>query len=393
MVTILLIVIYIGFIGLGIPDSIFGTAWPAIYTDWNLPISTANLVTGLVTCGTFISSVFSAKLIKKLGTANIAFICTLLTAIAMLGYSLSPNIYWFCLFSLPYGIGAGSIDAALNNYVALHYSAAHMNYLHCFYGVGVSFSPYIMSLALSGESGWRGGYQWAFYCQFAIAVILILSLPIWKKCKKIHTCGESNEQQKILPYRELFKLKGIKSILLAFFASCSIEFVCGVWGSTYLVEDIGMKPQNAAKIIVIYYFGLALGRFLSGVFSSKISSMNLIKIGTIILAAAVLMLVLSCSVILSSSVLAAIGLFLVGFGNAPTYPNLMHLAPQTFGAELSSSVIGLQQASACLAIFLSPIVFGFIADGITVTLYPFFALFILIFLVFSVFFISKLKSR
>ena len=372
MTTLLLIVIYVAFIGLGIPDSLFGSAWPAIYEDLNLPISSANLVTGLTTCGTITASLLSARIINKIGTANVTAISTLFTACALFGYSFSGNILWFCLFSVPCGFGAGAIDAALNNYVALHYKASHMNFLHCFYGVGVSLSPYIMSFALSGDNGWRGGYRLVSYFQLSIALITIVSLPLWKKCSKIHTIMEAGEPPKTLSIKEILKLKGIKTVLIAFFTSCAIEFVCGIWGSTYLVEDLGMKPQNAAKIIVLYYIGMALGRFLSGVFSSKLSSRGLIRIGGAIMAVSVALLVLSCKSFLSSAAAAATGLFLMGVGNAPTYPNLVHLTPENFGADISQSVMGVQMASASIGILLAPIIFGFIAQHISLTLYPFF---------------------
>lgn len=393
MTSLLLVVIYIAFIGLGIPDSVFGSAWPAIYSDWNLPVSTANFVTGLTTCGTVIASFFCARIIKRFGTANITFFSTLLTAIALFGCSLSPSIYWFCLFAIPSGFGAGAIDAALNDYVALHYSASHMNFLHCFYGVGVSLSPYVMSLALSGDSGWRGGYRLVFLIQISIAIITLVSIPLWKKCAKIHTTTETVAEQKLLSFKELLKLKGIKVVLVAFFTSCSIECVCGIWGSTYLVENLGMKPHNAAKMVVIYYMGIALGRFMSGVFSSKVSSKNLILIGTTIMSVSVVLLVLSCGLFLSNMYLAAIGLFLIGFGNAPIYPNFMHLAPKNFGEEISTSVIGVQQASASVAFFASPIIFGFLAEGISIVLYPFFALFMLTFFVTAILkFIKESKN-
>lgn len=393
MTVLLLVVIYIAFIGLGVPDSLFGSAWPAIYEDLNLPISSANLVTGLTTCGTITASLFSAKIINKFGTAKITAVSTLFTACALLGYSFSGNLLWFCLFSVPCGFGAGAIDAALNNYVALHYKASHMNFLHCFYGVGVSLSPYIMSVALSGENGWRGGYRLASCFQLGIALVMIISLPLWKKCSKIHTNAQSEEKPKTLSFKEIFKLKGIRIVLIAFFTSCAIEFVCGIWGSTYLVEDLGMKPQNAAKMIVLYYIGMALGRFLSGVFASKLSSNSLIRIGAAIMAVSVVLLVISCKPLLSSATAAAIGLFLMGVGNAPTYPNLVHLTPDNFGADVSQSVMGMQMAAASTGILLAPIIFGFIAQHISLTLYPFFVLLLFIPLLIAIIRVASLRKK
>ena len=335
MATALLIIIYIAFIGLGIPDSLFGTAWPAIYSDFGLPFSFGSFVTVIVSCGTVISSIISSK-VAKLGTNKVSAYSTLLTAIALLGYSFAPNLWVMCFLSVILGIGAGSIDVALNNYVALHYSATHMSFLHCFYGVGVSVSPYILSLVIAGKSGWRGGYRITFVIQLAIAALLFISLPLWHKVHGAERNADETEH-KSLSLGNILKIPGVKMMCGLFIASCAIECTCGGWGSTFLVEYKHLSPEKAARIIMIYYIGMTLGRFLSGVLATRLHSWKIIKLGQIVLSAALLLLVLPSNVYL-----CAAGMFLIGLGNGPLFPNFNYLTPENFGSEISQSVIGIQ---------------------------------------------------
>lgn len=369
MATLLLAVIYIAFIGLGIPDSLFGTAWPAIYREFSLPISMASCVTLLISGGTVVSSLFSARLINRFGTGRVTAVSTALTAAALLGFSLSGHLLWLCLFAVPLGLGAGAIDSALNNYVALHYRATHMNFLHCFYGVGVSLSPYLMSLALSGQGGWRSGYRLAFFIQLGIAVVTIAALPLWGRAVHAQTADEQETAPRTLSLSQLARLPGVKSVWLAFIGSCAIEYICGAWGSTFLVESKDMAVDTAAQIITLYYVGMALGRFLSGVLSVKLSSWALIRIGQGVVLAAIVLLLLPLP-----AFAAGAGLFLIGLGNGPVFPNLIHLTPTNFGRDVSQSVMGSQMAAAYVGIMLVPPLFGLLAQAAGTDIFPFFLL-------------------
>lgn len=366
MATILLIVIYIAFIGLGIPDSLFGAAWPAIYQELAIPMSYASFVTILISGGTVISSLMSARLINRFGTAKITAVCTSLTALALLGFSLSGGMVWLCLFAVPLGLGAGSIDSALNNYVALHYKATHMNFLHCFYGVGITLSPYLMSLALGEENDWRRGYRIAFFIQLAIALITIFSLPLWKKIKDAAPEKESGPVR-TLKFRELAAMPAVRAVWLVFIGSCAIEYTCNTWGSTYLVDIKDMAVDEAAGVITFYYVGMTLGRFLSGVLANRLSSWNLIHIGQGIVLVAVILLLLPLPV-----PVAVAALFLVGLGNGPVFPNLVHLTPKNFGSDISQSVMGTQMAAASTGIMLMPPIFGVLVQAVGIGLFPYF---------------------
>lgn len=385
MTLLLLCVIYIAFIGLGLPDSLFGTAWPAIYGEFALPLSAANCVTLIVSGGTVISSAMSARVINKFGTYTVTAVSTALTAAALFGFSVSKNLIWLCLFSIPLGIGAGAVDSALNNYVALHFSASHMNFLHCFYGVGVSVSPYIMSFALLGGS-WRGGYRTAFIIQCVITAVIAFSRPLWKKNDK----NSSEEEKSVtLSFAQMIKTPCVKSDLALFASSCAIECTCGAWSSTFLVESKGFSADVAAKTVAMYFVGLTLGRFLSGVLSSKISSWNLIKSGLIIVFSAIIVLLLP----LKSS-FAALGLFLLGLGIGPVYPNIMHLTPKNFGKDVSQSIIGLQMAVAYTGITAVPPIFGFLAQKFGMKLFaPFMLVLFVILAISTLFLICGLKKQ
>lgn len=385
MTLLLLCVIYIAFIGLGLPDSLFGTAWPAIYGEFALPLSAANCVTLIVSGGTVISSAMSARVINKFGTYTVTAVSTALTAAALFGFSVSKNLIWLCLFSIPLGIGAGAVDSSLNNYVALHFSASHMNFLHCFYGVGVSVSPYIMSFVLSGGS-WRGGYRTAFIIQCVITAVIAFSRPLWKKSDK----NFSEEEKSVtLSFAQMIKTPCVKSDLALFASSCAIECTCDAWSSTFLVESKGFSADIAAKTVAMYFVGLTLGRFLSGVLSSKISSWNLIKSGLIIVFSAIIVLLLP----LKSS-FAALGLFLLGLGIGPVYPNIMHLTPKNFGKDVSQSIIGLQMAVAYTGITAVPPIFGFLAQKFGMKLFaPFMLVLFVILAISTLFLICGLKKQ
>lgn len=364
MATLLLIVIYIAFIGLGVPDSLFGTAWPAIYTDLNLPVSWASIVTIIVSCGTITSSLLSSWLISRFGTGKITAVSTLMTALALRGFSCSDSMLWLCLCAIPLGLGAGSIDTALNNYVALHYKASHMNFLHCFYGIGVSLSPYLMSLALS-KGTWEGGYRAVFWFQLAIAALTVLALPLWKKVRHAQNGEEEEETPRVLSFPALMKMPKVRMACLVFIGYCALEYTCGTWGSTFLVNAKGAAADTAARMVTFYYIGLALGRFLSGVLAGRLHSRQLVKIGQMILLAAVVSLFLPLPFAFCS-----VSLFFIGLGNGPIFPNMLHLTPELFGKDLSQAVIGAEMATSYIGVLLAPALFGLIAQNVTAALFP-----------------------
>lgn len=388
MATVLLVIIYIAFIGLGIPDSLFGAAWPAIYPQFDVPMSYASFVTILISGGTVISSLISARLINRFGTGKVTAVCTTLTALALLGFSISGSMVWLCLFAIPLGLGAGSIDSALNNYVALHYKATHMSFLHCFYGVGITLSPYLMSLALGAENDWQRGYRIVALIQTAIALITIFSLPLWKKIRDAAPQAESGPVR-TLKFREMAAMPTVRTVWLVFIGSCAIEYTCNTWGSTYLVDIKGMAVDEAAEVITLYYIGMTLGRFLSGVLANRLSSWKLIHIGQTVVLIAVILLLLPLP-----APAAVAALFLIGLGNGPIFPNLVHLTPRNFGAEISQSVMGTQMAAASTGIMLMPPIFGLLVQGLGVGLFPYYltAMFLLM-IVCTVLLVRGLKKQ
>lgn len=365
MSTLLLIIIYITFIGLGIPDSLFGTAWPAVYAELELPISWANFITLTISGGTIVSSLLSTRLVNRFGTARVTAVSTVMTAAALLGFSLSGNFFSLWLMAIPLGLGAGAIDTVLNNYVALHYKAAHMNFLHCFYGIGVSLSPFLMSAALAQNADWRGGYRTVFMLQAAIAVLSVVTLPVWKKAGAAQTqTEETSRSAGILPILKSPKLYFIGMI---FIGSCAVECTCGGWGSTFLVEARGASVDAAARVITLYYVGIAAGRFISGLLAERLTCRQLVGIGQVITAAAILLLLLPLP-----SVLAAASLFLIGFGNSTVFPNMLQMTPLLWGRELSQAAMGLQMALAYVGILSAPALFGLLAQRIGLTLFPYY---------------------
>lgn len=389
MATILLIIIYVAFIGLGIPDSLFGTAWPAIYNEFSLPISFGSFITVIVSCGTVISSLMSAKIINKFGTNKVCAFSTLFTAAALIGFSVSPNIWIMCVLAILLGIGAGAIDIALNNYVSVHYSARDMSFLHCFYGIGVSVSPYILSMVMSTSLGWRGGYKIAFFIQILITLILFFSLPLWKKAHGSEKMqSETNSETKALSFFQTLKVPGVKLMCCLFITSCAIEASCGALGSTFLVEYKHIPVEKAAQIIMLYYVGITAGRFLSGVFATKFHSWQIVKFGEIILGIALLMLFIPGKI-----AVCAVSMFLIGLGNGPLFPNLNYLAPESFGADISSSVIGAQMSSAYIGIMLAPALCGILGQTFGMVIFPFYLLIFFVIMFPATFKTIKITSK
>jgi len=386
LATFLLIIIYIAFIGLGIPDSIFGAAWPAIYGEFALPVSYASFVTLTTSFCTFLSSLVSGRIINRFGTYTVTAVSTVITVFSLFAISLSGNFGFIVLLAVPLGFGGGAIDSALNNYIALYYNAMQMNLLHCFYGVGVTISPYLLSFALGSGDSWRGGYKTVALLQMLIAVCVVLSLPLWRLHRKKTLEREPEEAPVTLKFREMLGIKRLPAVWTMFFASCAVEAVCGAWGSTFLVEQKGMAVELAARTVTLYYLGIALGRLLSGLLSIKLSCKRIMLFGEITLALAVAVLLLPLGYT------AGIGLFLVGLGVSPIYPNLMHLTPKLFGRSVSQSIIGTQMAFASLGIMLSPVVFGFFAERFGVGLFPCFLAIVVLMLICGGIAVQKRKS-
>ena len=362
MATVLLIVIYIAFIGLGVPDSLIGSAWPAIHNELNIPVGAVSVITFLISGCTVLSSMFSAKILNKMGTAKVTAFSTAMTAAALLGYSVAPSFWFMIPLAVVLGLGAGAIDSGLNNYVALNFKASHMNFLHCFYGVGVSLSPYLMSQALS-SAGWRGGYRYAFYVQAFIAILLIISVPLWKKTSASDEAAE--EKTVNLTILQMAKRADIRLVWVIMLVTNAIEYACGVWGSTYLVEEKGFEAQHGALALTIYYVGMSIGRFVSGLLADKISTWKRIGIGAAILAPAVAIMLLPLH-----GAVSVMGLFLIGLGNGSIYPNMIHLTPHNFGKEVSQSIMGSQIAFAYIGVMLAPPTVSLISGLFGIKIYP-----------------------
>lgn len=371
MYTLLLLLIYLAFISLGLPDSLLGSAWPVIHQELQVPLSYAGAVTMIISFGTICSSLMSERLTKKLGV-NIVTVCSvLLTAIALYGFSTASAFWMLCLWGIPYGLGAGAIDAALNNYVALHYNSRHMSWLHCFWGVGTIISPYIMSYALT-TSVWQNGYRMVSFLQMGITVILLVTLPIWKVNRKANE--QKTEQAAVIGIRGALKIKGVPQLLLGFFSYCSLESTLLLWSSSYLVGAKGVTAQKAAAFASLFCIGITAGRFLSGLVTEKLGDYNLIRIGTGILLLGCIAMILP----LKTDVAALGGLVVMGLGCAPVYPSIIYATPDNFGAQNSQAIIGIQMASAYVGSTFMPPVFGLIANHISVALMPFFVLFFIV---------------
>lgn len=368
MATLLLAVIYIMFIGIGVPDSLFGVAWPAIYPEFGVGVSSASLVTMTVALCTIISSVFSARLISKFGTSVVTAVSTAMTAFALFGFSISSNMLFLVLFAIPLGLGAGAIDSALNSFVALHYKATHMNFMQCFYGIGVSVSPFLMGIALEGHT-WQYGYRLAFVLQTALAVIGIISIPLWRKLHPETEIKTGDAQEKILSFRQMLKMPAVRWVCLYFFACCAVELTCGTWCSTFLVEQRNIAPAKAANYALFYYMGIAAGRFVSGLLSNKCSGRTLVGLGLVILTIAVVLLMLP----LSES-LCILALFLAGCGVGPLFPNMMHLTGKHFAPDIVLSISGIQMTFTYTGILIMPAIFGLLAQHFSAGLYPWYLL-------------------
>lgn len=385
MYSLLLAVIYLAFISLGLPDALLGSGWPTMYTQLQVPFSYAGIISMIISAGTIVSSFFSDRLTRKFGAGLVTAVSVLLTAGALFGFSVSDSFYLLCIMAIPYGLGAGAVDAALNNYVALHYSSRHMSWLHCFWGVGAAASPYIMGFCLGKGLGWSRGYFSVSMIQIVITAILFISLPLWKsrtdekeggiepKCaeaEQIQTDQTKAASSKALSLREILRIKGAPYILITFFAYSAMETTTGLWASSYLVQYLLMEPEKAAKFASFFYLGITVGRFLCGFVADRMGDKALIRLGGGIVGAGILLVLIPFPVTMP----ALLGLVIIGFGCAPVYPAIIHSTPFYFGKENSQALIGIQMACAYVGSTFIPPLFGTLAARIGIWLYPVFLL-------------------
>ncbi len=361
---LLLAVIYIVFISLGLPDSLFGVSWPVVHNDFAIPESFASLysiVIGVCTGGV---SFISGWLIRKFGTGKVTLFSIFITAIGLIGISLSPNIYVMMFFSIILGYGAGAIDTGLNNFVSLHYKAKHMNWLHCFWGIGVTVSPMIMSQFLTGETGsWRNGYRVVAIIQVAIAMIVLFTLSKWKILES--EASAESEEKTDMKFSDILKTKGVITSILSLGLYCSMEFLLGTWGATYIVNTLSLPPDTAAMWVSLYYGGIMAGRVISGFLSMKLNDNNLIRCGIVVSSVGMLILLLP----LGSSSLA--GLLLIGCGFGPVFPSVLHAIPERFGKTYSADITGYNMGGAYAIGFGVQLIYGFVASATTFKITPF----------------------
>lgn len=375
MLHILLAIIYIAFISLGLPDSVLGSAWPSMYVELDVPLSYAGIISMIIAVGTVISSLFSAKLIHRLGTGLVTACSVALTAIALFGFSISHSFWLLALWAIPYGLGAGSVDAALNNYVALHYASRHMSWLHCMWGVGTVIGPYIMGYALTHGHTWNTGYRSISVFQIVLSVLLILSLPLWRK-QHSDASDATEKKMKSLSLKQIVAVPGVIQVMLTFFCYCALEQTAMLWAGSYMVLRNGIPAKTAASLASMFFIGITVGRAVSGFLTVKFNDTQMVRIGQGVILVGILTLLLP-----GNNPVTMAGLILIGLGCAPIYPSIIHATPAHFGAEKSQSIIGVQMASAYVGICVMPPLFGLIANHLTVKLMPLYLALILVLMV------------
>ena len=376
MIHLLLAIIYLSFISLGLPDALLGAAWPNIYVDLQTSVSYAGIIFMIISAGTVVSSLMSDRLTYHLGTGKLTAISVGMTAIALFGFSTSNSFLMLCLWAVPYGLGAGSVDASLNNYVALHYEGYHMSWLHCMWGVGATVGPYVMGYMLSGGHSWTSGYRIIAMLQVGLTLILFLSLPLWKERRNVKN-GEEAATGEVLSLGEVLKIPGVKEIMVTFFCYCALEQTTGLWASSYLVMYKGVAPDMAASFASMFFIGITVGRAVNGFMTLKFNDNQLIRLGQMIVAAGILAMLLPLG-----NTVSLVGFVLIGLGCAPIYPCIIHSTPENFGADKSQAVIGVQMASAYVGNIVMPPLFGVIAEHITIWLLPVYLFVILLFMYF-----------
>ena len=374
MIQLLLPIIYLAFISLGLPDSLLGSAWPSMYPLLGVPVSYAGILSMIISFGTIVSSLNSDRLTRALGAGKVTAISVGMTAAALFGFSISTQFWMLCLWAVPYGLGAGSVDAALNNYVALHYESRHMSWLHCMWGIGTMVSPMVMGRVLAGGGPWTAGYRYIALFQIALTAVLFLSLPLWQK--RTDETAEGGTAPQALSLGQVFRLPGAKEVMLCFFCYCALETTAGLWASSYLTLTRGVAADTAASFASLFYIGITAGRAACGFLTLKLSDTQMIRLGQGVLAVGVAALLVP-----GPQLLALAGLVLVGVGCAPIYPSIIHATPDHFGADRSQAVIGIQMASAYVGNLVMPPLFGLLANNITPALFPFYLLVLLVLMV------------
>ncbi|WP_162064373.1 MFS transporter [Vibrio taketomensis] len=364
---LLLVIIYLAFISLGLPDAVLGSSWPVISKDLNASLEFAGVVSIVITSGTVISSLLATKVIDRFGTGKVVAVSVVMTAIALLGFSFSNYVLALILLAIPLGLGAGAVDAALNNFVALHYQAKHMNYLHSFWGVGATAGPLVMATYLTLEGGWRYGYATLAALQFVLVVALFATLPLWKKGTfTTHTGDDDQESLSLLSNRQALKIEGVKKQLILFGCYCSLEAGTGLWAASYLTVIKGVSAVDAAFWTAVYYLGITVGRFICGVLASRVKEEHLIRFGVVTILVGVLVLLVPVSTTINQ-----MALLLIGLGCAPIYPNTIHLTPKRFGKQASQAVIGLSMATAYTGVTLVPPMIGLLMGNVSFALFPY----------------------
>lgn len=376
MFQLLLVIIYLAFISLGLPDSLLGSAWPSMYQEFSVPVSYAGGISMIIAVGTIISSLQSDRLTKKLGAGKVTAISVLMTAAALFGFSISHSYAALCLWAIPYGLGAGSVDASLNNYVALHYASRHMSWLHCMWGIGASLGPYIMECALTGRQSWNIGYRYIAILQIVLTAILFFSLPIWKKKKSADMEQFDEENTKPLSLQQIVRVPGAKEIMVTFFCYCALEQTTGLWTSSYLVLQRGLAAETAAGFASLFFIGITVGRAAGGFLTMKLNDTQMIRLGQGLILSGII-----CLFLPFGNITALLGLVLIGLGCAPVYPSIIHSTPEHFGADKSQAMIGVQMASAYVGTCFMPPVFGLIANHISASIFPIYLLAILLLMV------------
>lgn len=378
MSSILLIVIYIAFISLGLPDSLLGSAWPVMSQDLEASVSWAGIISMIISAGTILSSMMSGRMMRRLGTGKVTVISVAATALALMGFSLSHNFWHLCLWSIPYGLGAGSVDASLNNYVALHYKSRHMSWLHCFWGVGATIGPFLMGKCLAEGLNWTAGYQMIGIMQIVLTTVLFFALPLWRGEQRGQETEDTEAEKSRLTTGQVFSLPGAKAVLITFFCYCALESTAGLWASSYMVLQRGIDSKTAASWASLFYLGITLGRLICGFITEQIGDKKMVRMGEglILLGLAVLLLPGDNRMILA-------GLLLIGLGCAPIYPSIIHSTPEHFGAENSQSIMGFQIACAYTGSSLMPPLFGMLAQHISIRLYPAYLLLFTVLMLFA----------
>ena len=370
MTHLLLFVIYLSFISLGLPDPMLGAAWPSMYEGFGVPVSYAGIISMLIAGGTIVSSLQSDRMTRTLGTGKVTALSVALTAVSLFGFSISSSFWMLCLWAIPYGLGAGGVDASLNNYVALHYASRHMSWLHCMWGVGATLGPYIMGYTLTAGMSWNTGYRSVSIMQIVLAAVLFFSLPLWKK--RSDGISDQDNGGRPLTLRQIIAIPGAREVLIMFFCYCALEQTAGLWASSYLVLNRGFSSEAAATLAALFYIGITAGRAVSGFLTIKLNDTQMIRLGEIIIAIGIL-----CIILPLGSALCSAGLILVGLGCAPVYPCIIHSTPVHFGADKSQAIIGVQMAFAYIGILAMPPLFGLIAQHVSIALFPVFLLLIL----------------